>query len=470
MSDLAFTPALEQARLIRRGEVSSRELVDLYLDRIETYDGDLNAYVSVLDDEARALAATKDEQTSGSDPEALPPFHGVPVSIKELAFLEGAQATLATKAMADFKAPFDDETVARLKRAGMVPLGKTNAPELGTLPWSESELFGPARNPWNLAHTPGGSSGGAASALAAALCPVAQGSDGAGSIRIPASCSGVYGLKPSRHRISNAPLHYSDVGLILTTKGVLSRTVGDTAALLDVMSGYVPGDPARVGAPERPFSDEVGAAPGTLRIGILTEPDGMDWHPSVRQAMVDARRTLEDLGHETVEVTEERDDDTVSAFRTIWKAMVASQPLPMEGLEPFNRWLAEEGHRISAAELLQAEWQLRLRTRDMVARFHGEFEVLLAPVLDRPPVKVGEFRDRDPAETFDVLADYVVITPLINVSGQPAASLPLAHDEDTGLPIGLQVVGQVGAEATLLRLSAQVEEATAWVERRPPGY
>ncbi len=468
MSDLAFASALEQAEAVRRREVSSRELVELYLARIDEHDDELNSYVHVLAERATELAAEKDEATASTDPGSLPPFHGVPVSIKELNLLEGAPATMSTKAMERFVAPFDDEIVARLKRAGMVPLGKTNAPEFGTVPYTESQLHGPCRNPWDADRTPGGSSGGAAAALAAGLCPAAQGSDGGGSIRIPASNCGVYGLKPTRDRISRAPL-FGDHAFGLVTDGMLTRTVADSAAFLDVASGYVPGDPGKLPRPERPFLDEVGRDPGRLRVGITTANPISEPEPEVVAAVEAAAELLAELGHEVTETDAAIPEETVEQFSRVWMAMIGSQPVPLDALEPYNRWMAERGREVSASQYLQAQFQLQLAVRGFAGRFHGEFDVLLTPVLAARPLRVGQFADLDPQRAWEEVQAYAPYAAMMNVSGQPAASVPLHWDEETGLPIGVQLVGRFAEEATLIRVSAQLEEARPWADRRPPG-
>ncbi|MGH3442463.1 MAG: amidase [Nitriliruptorales bacterium] len=464
--DLAFAAATEQARLVRESEVSSRELVELYLRRIDARNGDLNAYVHVFADQARELAAVKDDATAGGD--ELPPFHGVPIAIKELNFLDGFPATLATKSMAQFVAPFDDEVIARLKRAGVVPLGKTNAPELGTVPYTEPELFGASRNPWNLAHTPGGSSGGAAAALAAGLCPAAQGSDGGGSIRIPSSNCGLFGLKPTRDRVSNGPL-FGDHAFGLVTNGVLTRTVADAAAFLDVVAGHSPGDPGLLPPPERPFQEEMKADPGRLRVGVATANPFREPAAEVLAAVDDARTLLEELGHDTFDVDVAVPEEVVAAFERLWWALIASQPLPPDTLEPLNRWMVEQGRGTSAADYLAAQFQLQLYTRTMAGRFHHEFDVLLTPVLSELPLRVGELDGLEPPAAWERIRAYACYTPIQNASGQPAASVPLHWDRATGLPVGIQLVGRFADEVTLLRLSARLEEARPWADRRPPA-
>jgi len=258
--ELAFTPALELAARVRRGEISPVELTELFLERIDRLDPKLNAFVTV--DADGALAAARAAEASPSDA----PFHGVPIPIKDLNETAGLRTTYSTKAYAKYVPEFDAAVVRRIREAGFVVLGKTNTPELGTIAQTESELNGACRNPWDVSRTPGGSSGGAAAATAAGLCPLAHGSDGGGSIRIPASCCGLFGLKPSRGRVSPSP--YGSGALGISTSGSLARTVRDAAALLDAMAGYETGDFYVAPAPERPFLEEAERAPGRLRMGL----------------------------------------------------------------------------------------------------------------------------------------------------------------------------------------------------------
>ena len=469
MEATAFASASELARRIRSREVSSRELVDLYLARIERFDGALNSYVEVLAERAREMAAEKDAVTAAGEPDSTPPFHGVPVSIKELSPLEGASFTFATRSAAGNKATFDGASVAALKRAGMVPLGKTNAPELGTVPFTEPALFGPTHNPWNLERTPGGSSGGAAAALAAGLCPVAHGSDGGGSIRIPASACGVVGLKPSRFRVSNAPL-ITTFSLDLTTRGVLTRTVEDSARLLDELEGYVPGDHGVAPAHEVPFGVAVQRPPAAQRVGLLTTPPLAAYSPEVVAGLERMGSLLEEAGHEVVEVSAPVPDNVVEDFEAIWAAQLAGQPFPRDQLEPLNQWLAERGDAITGGQLYAAEFRLGLYTRAFTQRFHGEFELLALPVLTELPPAVGSRRELSSEGAWRANVDLVGATPIANMTGQPAISLPVHHDEATELPVGIQLVGRYGDEATLLQVAAQLEDRVGWIERLPAAY
>ena len=469
-TEITFASASDLARRIRAREISATELVDHYLERIDRFDGELNSYVEVLADRARELAAVKDDETVHDRSDAADaPFHGVPVSIKELSPLEGASFTFATRAAAGNRATFDGASVAALKRAGMVPLGKTNAPELGTVPYTEPELFGPTRNPWDLDRSPGGSSGGAAAALAAGLCPVAHGSDGGGSIRIPASACGLVGLKPSRFRVSNAPL-VTSFSLDLTTRGMLTRTVEDAARLLDELEGYVPGDPGVAPAHELPFGEAYHRPPGAQRVGLLTTAPLADYAPEVAAGLERMGALLEEAGHEVVEVTAPVPDNVVADFETIWAAQLAGQPLPPDQLEPLNQWLAERGTTVTGGEIYAAEFRLGLYTRALTARFHGEFDLLALPVLTELPPAVGARRSLTAEGAWQANVDLVGATPVANMTGQPAISLPVHHDEASGLPVGIQLVARYGDELTLLQVAAQLEEPAGWTTRWPDAY
>lgn len=467
MEHLAFASATRLAALVARREVSAVELVDLFLARIERLDGELNSYVHRLDDRALADAEAKDAATLGGS--ELGPLHGVPVSIKELTFLEGAPATMATRAMADNVASFDAAAVAALRRAGAVPLGKTNAPEFGSVPVTEPALFGACRNPWGLAHSPGGSSGGAAAALAAGLCPVSQGSDGGGSIRIPSSATGLFGLKPSRFRISNGPVMGSQ-GLDLSTSGALTRTVADAALLLDVMAGYVPGDPAAAPPPPRPFAAQAHEAPGRIRVGVVRDsPIGASTAP-VRDALAAMAQALEEVGHDLVEVTLDVPDAVVEHFENIWAAMLASWPLPVDTLEPYNAWLARRGRAVDGGELYASEFAVASFCRRLVPRFHDEFDLLALPVLTDLPPRIGALGALEPEHAWERIKNLVGATPLVNAAGLPAASVPIHWDPATDLPVGVQLVGRYAEEHLVLQVAAQLEESRPWANRHPPGY
>jgi amidase len=457
--ELAFAPALELAERIRARELSSAELVDLYLDRIARIDPELNAYVTVDADGARAAAR---EPLQG-------PFAGVPISVKDLTETAGLRTTLSTKALADNVPGFDAAVVRRIRDAGFVVLGKTNTSEIGTIAMTESELNGACRNPWDTSRTPGGSSGGAAAATAAGLCPIAQGSDGGGSIRIPASCCGLVGVKPSRGRVSPAPWGSGSLGL--GTNGPIARTVRDAAALLDVMSGYEPGDFFVAPQPERSFLAEAELEPGRLRIAFTTVPPvDVPVHPACAQAVHDAAALLEELGHDVREALPPWPaPEVVPHFIRVWQVGPAAMGVDFELLEPINRALAADAVATTSPELAASVYTLQAETRRLVA-FWSDVDVLVTPTLALPPVPIGftfEDTDGDPHAAFMRQFLFTPFTAIVNVSGQPAMSLPLAWSDD-GLPIGVHLVGAPFAEATLVRLAAQIEQRSPWAGYRPP--
>jgi len=462
--DLAFTSATELARRIRERELSSRELVDCYLDRIEALDPDLGSYVEVLADRARADASVADEATLAGQP--LGALHGVPVSIKDLNFLSGSRTTLGTAAFAEHIATFDDHCVARLLASGAIPLGKTNVPEFGTIGHTDTALLGPCSTPWDPGRNAGGSSGGAGAALAAGLCALSQGSDGAGSIRIPAAVNGAVGLKPARDRVSNGPM-IGDSAFGFSTGGALTRTVADAALALDVMAGYEPGDPGLAPGPRQPWNDAHRTPFGPLRIGVSRQapfsPEGL--HQSVTRAMEHAVGLLEGLGHEVEEVAIPVANDLPELLLTIWAANLAAQPFDPSTYEPVNRWLASVGQQRTAARYAAAQFQLQLGCRAVI-RATDHLDALLLPVLTGPTRRNGHYDGWDGEAVFRDQTALVGLTPLANLTGQPAISLPLHHDESGG-PVGVQFVGRPWDETGLLRLAAQLEEAAPWTDRRP---
>jgi len=464
MSDeLAFAPALELAARVRAREVSPVELVELYLARIERLDPKLNSYVTV--DADGALAAARAAESAS--PEA--PFRGVPISIKDLNETAGLRTTYSTKAYANNVPQIDAAVVRRIREAGFVVLGKTNTPELGTIAMTESELNGVCRNPWDTSRTPGGSSGGAAAATAAGLCPVAHGSDGGGSIRIPASCCGLFGIKPSRGRVSPSP--YGSGSLGLGTSGPIARTVRDAAALLDAMAGYETGDSYIAPEPRRPFLAEASAEPGRLRVAVTTSPPlQVPVDPECAAAAHSAAELLAELGHEVQEATPPWDFSELFAdFIRVWQVGPATAGIDdLSLLEPINRMLAKQARATSSPEHVLAIMRLQGAARQLIA-FWDEIDVLVTPTLALPPVPVGwtfEDTDGDPHLAFARQTLFTPFTAVINITGQPAMSVPL-HWSEGGLPIGVHFIGKPFAEATLIRLAAQLEQARPWAYRRP---
>ncbi|MCX7981977.1 MAG: amidase [Syntrophales bacterium] len=469
---LTFMDATELARLVRKKEVTPLELVDFFIGRIELINPKLNAVVTPMFEEARQLAQRP-----------LPdgPFKGVPMLLKDLlAAYKGVRHTFGTRNLANYIADHDSELVRRYKQAGFIILGKTNTPELGLLPTTESVLFGPCRNPWDLSRTTGGSSGGSAAAVAAGLVPVAHGNDGGGSIRIPASCCGVFGLKPSRGRNPLGP-DFGDVMSGLVAEHVLTRSVRDSAAILDVTAGYDPGDPYIAPPPARPFREEVEKDPGRLRIAYLTSTlrEGINLHPDCRLALEHGLKLLESLGHDVEEVNPNLPAEFIArAFTTVWVAGCAAtvkgisfftqKPPAPDQYEPLTWAMYQMGEKVTGAEYLMAIQVLQRLSRDM-AKMYGQFDVLLTPTLGEPPVKLGTFDSppEDPLRGWRRSAAFVPFTPIFNATGQPAMSMPLYWNSE-GLPIGLHFVGRYGEEGLLFRLAAQLERAQPWTDRRPP--
>ncbi len=461
--DLAFAPALEQAQLIRRGEVSPLELVELYLERIQRLDSQLGSYFTVAAEIARNDAKVKTEQLAQTkDTSELPPFFGVPIAIKDLNPVEGIRCTYGTPALMDKIAAFSDAVVMRIKQAGFTILGKTATSELGSLPYIDQPGFPPTRNPWNLDYTAGGSSGGAAAAIAAGLTPIAQGSDAGGSIRGPAFCCGLVGIKPARGRISYAPV--GDYLNGIATNGPIARTVADAAALLDVMSGYITGDPYWLPEPEKSFLDATRQAPTQLRIAFSTSVQPIGEAAEIcQQSVRETVQLLEEMGH-SVEPGCPDFTALIGPFKKVWQASVPASGIPKEALSPMNRWIAEQSG--SAGEYLQAVHQMQIVSRQIVG-FFEVFDVLVLPTYLHSVIRVGEWANLSPEETLEKIVGWIAPCPPFNASGLPAIALPTGFDSSTGLPVGVQLVGRPAAEATLISLASQIEAAKPWSQHRP---
>ncbi len=478
MSGLAdetrWMDAVDQATLVAKGEVTPGELLDAAIERIERIDSALNAVVIRWFDHAREIAADA----------ALPdgPFRGVPFLLKDLytsftgQTLSNGNAALKAAAHVD---TFDTTLVARFKSAGLVIAGRTNSPELGSLPTTQPLAWGPTHNPWDLDRTPGGSSGGSAAAVAAGMVPFASASDGGGSIRIPASCCGLVGLKPSQGRASVGPMR-AEAGL--GVEHCVSRTVRDTAVLLDAVRGPGIGDTVLAPPPSRPYADEVGAEPGRLRIGVLeTHPLGEFVHEDCVEATRATATMLEALGHDVAMEWPEAlaDGELSSHFGTLWATQMAmgarqfattlGRELTAADLEPVNWAQAEMAKEFSAVDLATAQAAMYTFRRRVQQWWADGWDVLLTPTVAEPPPLLTDFAP-DPA---DALAQgrrawqFVPFTPPYNMSGQPAISLPL-HWNGDGLPIGVQLVAGYGREDLLIRVAAQLEAAHPWADRHPP--
>lgn len=467
MSDLSFTSATDLARLVREKAVSPIEIVDECLDRIEKIDPSINAFVTLVGERAREEARRAEARVMSGD--ELPPLLGVPTAIKDLNWTEGITTTFSSKAFADFVPEVDHSTVRRMRSAGMIVLGKTNTPEFGFLPVTESDLNGNCHNPWDTDKTPGGSSGGAAAAVAVGMIPVAQGSDGGGSIRIPSSCCGLFGIKPSRGRVSQAP-STGEAWSGLSSNGPIARTVKDAAVLLDLMSGYETGDPYWAPSPPRPFENEVGRDPGHLRIAYTaTAPNAATPDPEVATALRDAARLLESLGHEVEEATPDWVEPEAAALwlKLTWFVSAAYHDIgDLSLLEPLNRAFAELGREMSSHEYVKARVDAERFTR-RVSEFWNVYDVVLTPTVALPPPDVGWVTEPDdPWEIARRGGMFVPYTPVVNITGQPAVNVPLYWSE-TGLPLGVQLIGRAADEATLIRVASQLEEARPWADRRP---
>jgi amidase len=463
VTNVAFRPATEQAKLVRSKQVSASELVELALARIEQLDSQLNSFVTVRADEALADARVLDASEGDA------PFRGVPIGVKDLTATNGIRTTYSCRAYADYVPDFDTAVVRRLRDAGFVIVGKTNTPEFGTTAFTESDLNGATRNPWSPDRTPGGSSGGAAAAVAAGLLPLAQGTDGGGSIRIPASCCGLFGLKPARGRVSAAPFSSLEG---LSGAGPISRSVADAAAFLDVLAGYEPGDPWWAPPPERPFADEAMTLPGRLRVAVTVSPPvDAPVDPACREAVAFAAELLAELGHDVSEETPPwREDDLFDAFLTIWQVGPALfAPDDLSSLTTLNRGLVESARATSAADYGRAVARLNSIGR-RIAAFWQEVDVVLTPTLALTPVSIGWQEEVEGA--IEQLRRSVAFTPftaVANLTGLPAMSLPLHWTTGAEvLPVGVQMIGPPAGEVVLLRLAAQVEAAHPWADRRPP--
>ncbi len=470
MKDYDRYDATGLAQLVRDKQVSAAELLDAAIARVDAGDARVNAVVARCYDEARAALRA-----------GLPggPFHGVPFLLKDLyALLSGTVTSNGCRFFAGNRADHDTELVARYKRGGLNIFGKTNTPEFGLTVTTEPRLHGPTRNPWDLDYMAGGSSGGAAAAVAAGIVPAAHASDGGGSIRIPASCCGLFGLKPTRARNPHGP-DRGEGWSGMSTEHVVARSVRDSAALLDVTCGPDTGAPYFAPPPPRPFVQEVGAAPGRLRIGLVTRtPTGEGVDPECERAVRAAATLLSGLGHHVEEAALAAVEEGFGpAFRVIvagnqrafieaYAQKIGRQP-GTDDLEKVTRLFFEAGASSSAADYARAVGAVH-RTGRQFARLFETLDLLLTPTLPKPPQRIGTFSmmTDDPDAYGREVGYFTSFTAIVNVAGNPAVTLPL-HWTAAGLPVGVQLIGRYADEATLLRVSAQVEQAQPWFDRRP---
>lgn len=460
MSDLLRKPALEIAAGIRAGDYTSREVTELALGQIEALDPEINAFT--MTDAERALA-TADAVEAGD----TRPFAGVPTAIKDIgAMVEGLPFTCGSEIFGDFVAPFDSNVGRRIKEAGFVITGKTNLPECGILPVSESARYGPARNPYDTSRTPGGSSGGAAAAVAAGMLPLAHGSDGAGSLRIPAACCGLVGLKASRNRISPAPVLGESP---MVAEGFLTSNVADAAATLDVLAGYEPGDANWAPPPSGTFLAAAQREPGKLKIAWSTKPSIDVPVAAEHLAAIDATaQLLEDLGHEVEEFDPPSNSAMLELFMDLWAigisslarsgATISGQQVSPETVEPLTWAFWERAQNIKALDFAMVDNTLKGFARQTITALQP-YDALLTPVLNLRPVEVGWIDSQHGMPAFDRAVQFTSFTAGVNLAGLPAVSMPLPALEQDGLPNSFQLIGRPAGEEALLSLAAQVEAA-----------
>lgn len=469
--DFSELDATAQAELVRNREVKPIELVDAAISRIERLNPRINAVITPMFDQAR-------EAAKGKLPEG--PFKGVPFLLKDLvAEYQGARFAEGTAFSGEYLSQYDSELVIRHKRAGLIVLGKTNVPELGILPTTEPKRFGPCRNPWDPDRSTGGSSGGSAAAAAARMVPMAHGNDGGGSIRIPASACGVFGLKPTRNRNTLAPEYGELVGGFVCEHG-LTVSVRDSAALLDATSGPGVGDPYFAPPPERPFLQEVGADPGKLRIGWMDSAmTGVPVHEDCVKAVHDTVELCRGLGHTLEEAS--LDIDGQAATQAALSVMFASfawekktkeqrygKKAAPESFEPLTWAIIKAGEKYSAVDYMISVQTLHQISRQVQGRFE-EYDLVLTPTMAALPARLGEFdaAPENPMLPLIKAANFIPFTSICNITGQPAMSVPLYWTGE-GLPVGSHFIGRYGGEALLFRLAAQLEEARPWKDKRPP--
>lgn len=458
-NDVLSATALEQAALVKSRALTSEELVRLYLERIVRLDSQLNAFVVRFERRAIRDARIKDRMVR--EGAALPMFHGVPIGIKDMNLVRFSWTRMGTRAMfPPLFAPIDDRTTSSVRRGGFVIVGKLATSELGAMPVTEPDTHPPTRNPWNPWHTAGGSSGGSSAAVAARLLPIAQASDGAGSIRIPASFCHLYGIKPSRGRVPNA--YDKPDRELLYTCGPVARSVEDAAVLLDVLAGFDVGRPHWAPPPRISYRAALVMTPRPLRVRLVTRSPLVETHPDVLAAVTRAAKLLEELGHHVEEAT--LPEGTLEEFLPLWQHLVASVPLiRLSRAQPITRWLGEAGRTLRPDDVAERRRSMEAR---VLAAF-GDVDLWVTPTVPVPAPRVGAYAGRPPAEAFTDAAKLGSFTAMFNITGQPAATLPLGLTRE-GLPIGLQLVGQPLTEEVVLSVSRQLEQAMPWRDRQAP--
>jgi amidase len=464
--DLCYTPAAELRTLLEERTVSVQELVGSALQRVSALNGPLNAIVAQRAEAAMAEARAADQ----GRPEPRPPLWGIPCTVKDLTETADLPTTFGSRAFAGHQAAFDAEIVRRIRRAGAIIVGKTNTPEFGLRPTTENLLYGPTRNPWNLAHNPGGSSGGSAAAVAAGMGQLSQGTDGGGSIRNPASCCRLVGLKPTRGRVPAAPASY-EVWAGLSTDGPIARTVRDVALLLDVIAGPVVGEPYGLPAASTSFESACDRPPSSLRIAFTVAPPHGQVHPDVAEVVRRAAGVLEEMGHQVSEAAPD-----LGGLRDAFKTIIAGNaptlvdgmdPARLTELEPSTVSLLLHGQAVDAATYCRAVNLIRHRGAEIMG-FWKQYDVLLTPAMTSLPPALGSMPSAYDVETiWREISDVGAFTYPFNLTGQPGISLPGGWSREGRLPVGIQMVGAYGDEAGLLSLAAAYEQVRPWIAERP---
>lgn len=459
-----FPTALGLAELIRTKQVSPVEVMEDCLAHIDKFNPLLNAVTWRNDDEARQRAREATDAIAKTD--RLPPFLGVPLPIKDLTAAAGQPLTYGSFGASDEPEPEDELVVAAFRQGGFILTGRTNTPELGTVTATENDRYGIAHNPWNTDHTPGGSSGGAAAAVASGMFGIAHGNDGGGSLRIPASCCGLVGLKVSRGRVPTLIEGWEGASV----EGVLTHTVADTAALLDLISGPDPLSWYNAPAPTRPFRKELGADPGSLRIGLVdSAPLGLPLADSCRDAVRATGSLLEGLGHSVETASLDFEFDALAPFISMIDGSYTQTIDDWEKCEPHNRAAHQRGLDTNSLDYVRAVGALQRWSRDFVAQWGRDFDVLVSPTMSIEPPPAGNVLHdvkADPGNPSATVFAMAVFTAPFNISGLPAISLPL-HQASSGLPVGVQLVERPFNDAGLIRLAAQIEAAAPWRDRHP---
>jgi amidase len=459
--ELPRQSAVELARRIRAREVSSEDVLDACLERIDEVDGKVTAFVHVLRDRARGEARAADAKLRKRGAK-LGPFHGVPIAVKDLNLARGSFSRFGSRAFERLFVPFDDPVVAQLRRAGFVIVGKTSTSELGSMPVTEPDIHPPTRNPWDLDVTPGGSSGGAGAAVAAGMVPIAQGGDAAGSIRIPSSFCHLFGIKPSRGRVQN-PFTLDDEHIIWSC-GPLANSVGDAAAVLDVMAGVTVGKPHWAPLPGKPFAQLAEEAPRGLRIGVAIRSNHVETEPDIAAAVERVARELEKMGHTIEERTLDLPAGIIEEFLPVWQATAATAPVYDWALtQPVTRWLGEQGMHVDHAKVVR----IIQRLGAVVLEQFGGADVWITPTVAVAPPAIGAWRHLSPPDTFREATRLGVFTAPFNISGQPAASVPAGRSR-RGHPIGVQVAGKPLADGLVLALARELERRIPWADAIAP--